>query len=844
MKTTKELRQLLVSSATGVVHIVLSLINSAGEPLYDPNFRTHARSFDRLPAKKTETQGGAGYTGLSIVAEIIDNSIQYTKDNHTLTATDAELVQQFPCITERRIDVTISSNELKIVNNGKGMSEEDVRTWARLAVPSYTEPTPPRSGAGAKPGATFGSNLKSFQFSSDHFTSIMSRFGVGSNLSLSTIGNGEIEARTRIRNHQMAIAVKYSSGEWTGGSESVSVGPSDAPQFVEVRTHQLKASYFPGPVGTAEEYITMLKKHLSHIYFYYLCGPEMFETAVVALARPPKPGEKRPSATQLFKGKFSRPQIVLQVNGSPVAWKESVEYRYLEKAVSAFPLHFQFTTPLEEDDALEHPEWPKNILHDVYGAVFYYAADRGEETHPDVVAAKQCSVSLEDGDFLMSPQQFEIFWNGKLFDGANLKAPRFMDWHRVVNEPRLTKFTTLPPEVFQTRVKCMLFFGRRFLPSKHKWQLSSSSIAYQAFQKLTESFELMQAYCEWLQMCRTVFDSEISWGRIVCEEEKETGVVVFYKSVIVDGVEFTIGSHVSFDSKQGELKGVVKSIQHENPTRSIGAGRQRIGITVDWSVTTTDILVDLKEANLHKVDARTYDQWVAQRKAESPVKIGLADGSNFKPEMHAGSDQQLLVQLCGQKKAVDARWYSRVGALRLRVVPASSDFSESGAQPVVTISQSATVNNDITNGKCKFHFAVARPGLYKLRVDAPATGAKLAPFDQSFVVRSGNPAVAVWESEPSEADVELGTPLPREFLAFRLQDSKGGAVNISEFQHREVILQNRLDPISGSSCRGFSLLIFSGLTVSFLLQFPKLIPVHLMKVVPLGTSRASPLKAH
>jgi hypothetical protein len=817
------------SFTTPELHLIVGVPDSKKEIKYHPEFETDERHYDRLPSAKAETEGGAGYTALSIIAEIVDNSIQYTKDNPALKNSNSDVVTHLlpkhGDILERRIDVSIEPEELIVTNNGQGMNEEGVRIWTKLAEPKYSEPTPPvPSRGGESDDLKFGGQALPFRFSEQHFNSIMSRFGVGSNFALTTIGDGEIFIRTRELGKKMDLSGSYTSGIWEGRCRSVPQDKSMPPQFVQVSTKNLKPAFFPGPAETPEEYVELLKRNLAHVYFYYMTGPEMFETAVTALAKKPAnsiEASKRPSAAQLYIGEFRHEPIKLKVNGVEISPKESIEYRYLRDAVSCFPLRFSFTTELSVEERRDNPSWPATVRHDVYGAVFYFRSRNGKETHPDIVAAEssneaaerphhvqQSGVEENKEDFLINPTQVEVFWNGKLFDGSNLPPIEFMDHSRIMKQQKLAKFHSLPSEVFKSRVKAMLFFTRRFHPSKHKWQMMSSTAPFQKFAQLARGVPLMQSYCEWLQDCRSTFDNEILVGRVDSETispHNPQHYITSYQSVTVGSTDLKQGDPVSFDYKDvGEVKGSIKALETEGPKNRPALLTYRARVSVDWGLKVEEYTIDLRETVPTKIESSMLQSWIKQRGADGPTRIAVAADTNFKPRMQAASDQTLQLQLMSKSRSSDLIWYARVGKLRVRIAPSAVGVDAEARRLTLHKTDVDWANrrgsSDIYTYEIKF--AIPSPGEYVLRVDAPGVDhKKLPPFEQTLTVTSGDPAEIKWLTDVDHAEVQLGRPVPSEFLKFQLLDAKGGKISFTDFEYHEIKLNGVPSSLTGPYTR-------------------------------------------
>lgn len=227
------------------------------------------------------TQAGDEYDFISAIAEIIDNSIQSTKNNDK----------------NRRITIQLikSTKTLIIWDNGIGMDREGLNNWARMGMSSYNSafeaPSPQKMN---KNGAVDLENSTEESISK-YLTSEFSRYGVGSKKAIFNLGN-KVSLTTKTKTSRFVYKTSLSRKELEkDSSEGKSPKDSQKKSKIDDGSDNWKAVFDTVPATEQETtwnsftqieisdlkdlYVKRyderkVRRELGNIYHYYIFGPE------------------------------------------------------------------------------------------------------------------------------------------------------------------------------------------------------------------------------------------------------------------------------------------------------------------------------------------------------------------------------------------------------------------------------------------------------------------------------------------------------------------------------------------------------------------------------------------
>eukprot|EP00698_Gefionella_okellyi_P014523 TRINITY_DN4027_c0_g1_i1.p1 TRINITY_DN4027_c0_g1~~TRINITY_DN4027_c0_g1_i1.p1 ORF type:complete len:1924 (+),score=338.74 TRINITY_DN4027_c0_g1_i1:67-5838(+) len=517
--------------------------------------------------------GALDYTFETALAELIDNSIQATKEN----------------AGSRVIAIRISAQvaRIEIADNGVGMTMDQLRNWARLAGTSDEwEPKPTQAH--------------------NFISSDLSRYGVGAKNAVFKLGSRAIvSSKTAGCDwvNELVLdkkALLEDGGKWETKMRTrpCSASEEQKSQFTQVLVEGLSDVY-------AEQYkdetqVNALCKWLAQTYHFYLHGPD-------GNVKPEHRSQEGAGATQATQMRAGFKCISLKVNSKSLRDIRDLQTRYIQESGE---------NPLELDIVCDDQRTEAHVK----ARFLYFPLRDGIETLPD-----HLDRDYKDSSFPLEQRRngIEMFWQGRRIVDARRDFLFF-------TEKKSTK--DLPDKCYQRYVG-LLFFNDMFPVTQNKTNFSQE---HRLFHIATEGSGMERGECKklesqfrkWLAECHATQDD--AEAQLVLEKgsyEHSRRALVVREAKLNDTV-VKKGTKVKLMRKSG-MKSVVYGIVKEFYQST---GGEPMIIFTEFTTKEADAVTELPLKQLREVVSETaWKAHIRLQRNKLPSKMQFCDSNEVEP---------------------------------------------------------------------------------------------------------------------------------------------------------------------------------------------------------------------
>ncbi|KAI8505876.1 inactivation of X chromosome by DNA methylation [Branchiostoma belcheri] len=488
-------------------------------------------------------------------AELIDNALAATADN----------------VGDRNIELRIILDDrieggkhcICVLDNGHGMTSKNLNDWAVYRLSKFNRKDRRRSTGGAgqsTPQATVDTRTRVDPAAGDSdlgfwrprsLNSEISYFGVGGKQAVFFIGTTTRPGDTSHINSEEEHIRKIITEET--GRESFT-----AVVVTNVNTVHLKF---------LKDYMKYWPKQLSHIYHYYLHGPQGNTAAAEGGRKPRCDSPSQHIHIQIKLIQMGRKEKIVDLRDL----QDDMQTQYIQKSADSF----EFKATVEGTGIVEgilryHPflydreTYPPDMyappvvegMGIVEGILCYHPFLYDRETYPPDMYAPP--VVEEDEEDLVSTDRpargkrpiFECYWNGRLIPYT------FVDDFEWCSPPK--KRGVIPMECYN-RISGCLFTNDKFQVSTNKLtfmdlevRLKDKNTTYSMVKQGQEQrAKIDRQFFEWLKDCHEKYDKQVKFcgfgGSITRPElasKKQQAPWAVFKSIEWDGKVFKEGQLV------------------------------------------------------------------------------------------------------------------------------------------------------------------------------------------------------------------------------------------------------------------------------------------------------------
>ena len=515
---------------------------------------------------------GEGYDMVSALSELIDNSIQNTAANED----------------RRQISINFLSSgsptsieEIKVFDNGCGMSVDGVKQWAILGRTHHLRRLSSTPIQQLTDRAIHSSKTASL-------TSDFSRFGVGSKKAVFSLGDS-VTVTTRSGNSPWVCECTLSKNtiKQTGWSTSISVRipTHDEGKLSSFTLFSITGLSETHRVGFNEDFIV---SWFGHIYHYYIYGPKGNRN------------DDDDDNSSDEEDETNIPTIDLLVNGKNLRHHDSIdgETILLNKGVE----RFSFDIPLSverlksiETPTSKTPMPPGTILRPAPGrnddqddisydgingsqptqiknnqpskdnsvspvvkvVIYYYPFKDGLETMP-IPAGVHIDNAIDDERLPLCDRRpgMELFWNGRMLPRDFLDLSTWPFLKNCLSPSSQISHTAsgterLPPACYR-RVKGQIFLDSSFEVTANKHALNRETILVKALLRFSHR-TLSQKIRRWITTCHQRHDEELIFGNLDKDLMRGDGTC-YYTEVKVSSMNLLKGMFILTKQPNGRGK--------------------------------------------------------------------------------------------------------------------------------------------------------------------------------------------------------------------------------------------------------------------------------------------------